>query len=83
MDTYETGAKYNLAETCSASISLDDLQGLSEEKEANVLSRSAKMTYGAIRGSKDLRINLARLYSSKVGQFYIKFLVVIKLAEFL
>jgi hypothetical protein len=71
MDTYETVAMHNLGETCCASISLDDLQDLSEEKEASVLSRSAKMTYGEIRGSKDLRTNLARLYSSKVGQSFV------------
>ena len=32
MDKYETRAKYNIAETCAASISIDDLIGLSENK---------------------------------------------------
>ena len=68
MDTYELRAKFNLAETCSDSISLDDLQALSEDKGSSLFSASTKMTYGAIRGSKDLRQNLARLYSSKVGK---------------
>jgi hypothetical protein len=67
MDKYEIDAKFNLAETCSDSISLDELQALSEDKSSTLFSSSTKMTYGAIRGSKDLRGNLARLYSSKAG----------------
>ena len=65
MDKHETSAKYNIAETCSASISLDTLKGLSEDKESELWSTSTKLTYGAIRGSKKLRTNLANLYSAK------------------
>ena len=66
MDDYETTAKYNIAETCVASISLDDLQDLSEDKSSSPLHlNSRKLTYGAIRGSPELRTNLANLYSSK------------------
>ena len=65
---YEQSAKYNLAETCVASISLDDLQDLSEDKLLRPSSiSSTKLTYGAIRGSHALRTNLANLYSSKVS----------------
>lgn len=67
MDKYETEAKYNIAETCCASISIQQLQALSEDKTAEVIQLSKKLTYGAIRGSEALRSNLARLYSTKVG----------------
>ncbi|KAJ6079310.1 hypothetical protein N7467_009063 [Penicillium canescens] len=67
MDKYETIAKYNAAETCCASISVDDLRALSEDKESNPLTelQSTKLTYGAIRGSDKLRTTLANLYSAK------------------
>ncbi|KAJ5156392.1 hypothetical protein N7492_009195 [Penicillium capsulatum] len=67
MDKYETTAKYNIAETCCASISIDDLRALSDDKETNPLTQlqSTKLTYGAIRGSDKLRQTLARLYSIK------------------
>ena len=64
MDEYETTAKYNIAETCAASISVEDLCSFDEEKRSP-LSLSTKLTYGAIRGSEKLRSNLARLYSAK------------------
>ena len=70
MDTYEPTAKYNIAETCCASISIDELVSLSENKEVeatDILSSSAVQNYGEIRGSSALRDNLSRLYSSKVG----------------
>lgn len=63
MDAYETTAKYNIAETCSASISLDDLKALSNDpKSPGLLETSTKLTYGAIRGTEKLRSNIARLY---------------------
>lgn len=75
MDEYETKATYNIAETCCASISLEDLQKFSEGNDPaastnNIdsifsLSRSTKLTYGAIRGSDQLRGHLSRLYSVK------------------
>ena len=70
MDDHETTAKYNLAETCAASISIDELLALSEDKKATVsqiLDTSNVQGYGEIRGSKALRENLSRLYSSKAG----------------
>lgn len=62
MDKYETIAKYNVAETCCASISISDLQQLSDDKPSNLLDISTKLTYGAIRGSKPLRESVANLY---------------------
>lgn len=67
MDKYETTAKYNTAETCCASVSVDDLRALSEDKETDPLGKlqSTKLTYGAIRGSDQLRETLSNLYSVK------------------
>ena len=62
MDRFETTAKYNVAETCCASISINDLRELSDDK-SDPLDFSTKLTYGAIRGSERLRGNLAKLYS--------------------
>lgn len=70
MDEYETSAKYNIAETCCASISIEELCNLSESKKtkpSDLIDTSAILGYGEIRGSIALRSNLARLYSSKVG----------------
>jgi aspartate/methionine/tyrosine aminotransferase len=66
MDAHENNCKYNIAETCCASISIEELRELSENKTKEVLDTSKPLTYGAIRGSDDLRNNLARLYSAKV-----------------
>ena len=65
MDKYETKAQYNVAESCAASISLEELQQLSDDKSSPLNVSSRKLTYGDIRGSNELRTNLANLYSSK------------------
>ena len=62
---HQPHAKYDIAETCAASISLDDLRGLSEDKSSEIWSTSTKLTYGAIRGSEKLRTTLANRYSAK------------------
>ncbi len=70
MDEHQPSAKYDLAETCCASISIDELLQISENKETKVtdiLNTSNIQHYGEIRGSSALRNNLSRLYSSKVG----------------
>lgn len=70
MDKYETTAKYNIAETCAASISIEDLIGLSENQNATreaVQIASRKLTYGSIRGDEKLRSNLAALYSARAA----------------
>lgn len=70
MDKYEvTPGVLNIAETCAASISIDDLQALCEDRSvpgplSNMSTR--KLTYGAIRGSEVLRERLASLYSARV-----------------
>ena len=71
MDNHETTAKYNIAETCAASISVDDLVSLSSDK-TSPLSTSLKMTYGDIRGSNPTRSALAGLYSAKASSLLTK-----------
>jgi aspartate/methionine/tyrosine aminotransferase len=63
MDLYENDAKHNLAETCCASISLNDLRTLSGQ-QGEIIDLSQKQIYGAIRGSEALRKNIAKLYSA-------------------
>ncbi|KXT05058.1 hypothetical protein AC579_7732 [Pseudocercospora musae] len=70
MDEYETKCKYNIAETCCASVSIKDLVNLSEDtttKAEDLIDLDAPQTYGEIRGTTELRSNLSRLYSSKTG----------------
>ncbi|KAK3217250.1 hypothetical protein GRF29_1g2466686 [Pseudopithomyces chartarum] len=67
MDKHENNCKYNIAETCCASISIDQLRALSEDKDRQPFQTADPLTYGAIRGSDALRDNLARLYSARTG----------------
>jgi len=67
MDDYCPKCTHDIAETCCDSISIDDLQAMCEDKSAKVMDTSVRLGYGEIRGSNDLRDNLARLYSSKTG----------------
>jgi aspartate/methionine/tyrosine aminotransferase len=69
MDKYETTPDVlNVAETCAASISIDDLVELCEDKDIEPpLKTSVKLTYGPIRGSDALRQRLADLYSVRVA----------------
>ena len=67
MDTYEGTAKYNIAETCAASISLEDLENLSSDRSSSIIKSNRKLTYGAIRGSDELLSNLSALYSMKTA----------------
>ena len=69
MDKYETTpGVLNIAETCAASISIDDLQELCEDKNApGPFSTSQKLTYGPIRGSDAIRDRLSGLYSAKTA----------------
>jgi aspartate/methionine/tyrosine aminotransferase len=69
MDKYETMPDVlNIAETCAASISIDDLVKLCEDTHVEPpLKTSVKLTYGPIRGSDALRQRLADLYSVRVA----------------
>ncbi|THW82424.1 putative aminotransferase [Aureobasidium pullulans] len=63
MDDYENECKYNLAETCCASVSLNDLKGFANAPDSEVVDFSQKQVYGAIRGSDALRKSIARTHS--------------------
>ncbi|KAK5992959.1 Capreomycidine synthase [Cladobotryum mycophilum] len=67
MDTYEnTPGIINIAETCASSISIDDLSQFSTEKlTLGPLQTSAKLTYGAIRGSSTLRERVGALINEQ------------------
>lgn len=62
MDAYETAAKHNIAESCCASVSIDDLRALSDDKTNDPIPSSVKLTYGSIRGTPKLRTNVANQY---------------------
>ncbi|KAM7191809.1 hypothetical protein V8F20_009172 [Naviculisporaceae sp. PSN 640] len=66
MDRYElTPGVLNIAETCAASVSINELVDLSKDKAApNPLTTvaSKKLTYGAILGSQTLRQHVASLF---------------------
>ncbi|KAF1951725.1 PLP-dependent transferase [Byssothecium circinans] len=68
MDAYELKCQYNIAETCAASISIEQLKELSEDKTKEIFDHSKPLTYGAIRGSDALRSRLARLYSARTTE---------------
>lgn len=64
MNKYETGAKYNIAETCADSISVDELFEMTgEDKEEFFKNFCAKrLTYGAIEGNPKLKEGICSLY---------------------
>ena len=64
MNEYETGARYNIAETCVDSVSLDELFALTDESKGEFLSKfcATRLTYGDIWGSDALRGGVCRLY---------------------
>ena len=55
MNAYETGAKYNIAETCVDSVSLDELFALTGTDKAAFLTDfcQRRLTYGHIEGNPD------------------------------
>ena len=63
MNAYETGAKYNIAETCVDSVSIDELFELcGEDKDAFWRGFSSRrMTYGDIEGAPEFKRGICRL----------------------
>lgn len=64
MNEYETGARYNIAETCVDSISLDELfelSGMDRDEFFSAIS-GKRLTYGDIYGSKELLDGISKLY---------------------
>lgn len=66
MNEYENKCKYNLAETCVESLTINQLLEISGKKE-QILNEllPMKMTYGDIKGSNSLRKNIASLYDNQ------------------
>ncbi|KAI9894900.1 MAG: hypothetical protein M1814_000120 [Vezdaea aestivalis] len=64
MDHYQPSAKYDIAETCCASISLRVLQGYTGRE--TLIDYSTKLAYGSIKGSPELRGAIASRYESKL-----------------
>ncbi len=66
MNEYEVGAKYNIAETCVDSVSLDELFAVTgEDKEAFLREFSAKrLTYGDIYGKPEFLQGICTLYKT-------------------
>ena len=61
MNTYETTpGVLNIAETCSASISIDELRSLSDDKSTPPINTSTILGYGTIPGSDGLRQLIAK-----------------------
>lgn len=66
MNEFETKCRYNLAETCVASLTLGELleiAGLQDALPGQLLP--LKLTYGAIEGSERLRAAIAALHRSR------------------
>lgn len=66
MNAWETGARYNIAETCVDSVSLDELFEITgEDKEAfwNNISKK-RLTYGYIVGNPEFKEGICKLYKT-------------------
>ena len=66
MNRWETRCRYNLAETCVDSLTVDELLALAGTTDADFLAelRGLRLTYGAIEGSDRLRDAIAGLYTT-------------------
>ena len=66
MNAWETGAKYNIAETCVDSVSLDELFALTgEDKDAFLTDFcQQRLTYGYIEGMPAFKEGICKLYHS-------------------
>ena len=64
MNEYEVGARYNIAETCVDSVSLDQLFALTGEDKGAFLDElcARRLTYGDIFGRPDFKAGVCRLY---------------------
>ncbi|KAF6529095.1 hypothetical protein HZS61_000407 [Fusarium oxysporum f. sp. conglutinans] len=83
MDEYETtpGA-LNVAETCAASVSIDDLVGMCKDPKAQgPIDTRLKLTYGPIPGSNALRERIAAQCSTEDTKLAAKDIVVTQAEE--
>ncbi|HPF45444.1 MAG: aminotransferase [Alphaproteobacteria bacterium] len=66
MNEFENHCKYNLAETCVQSLTIDELLKITDKKEAALSELlPLKMTYGAIEGSARLKNAISTLYDNQ------------------
>ena len=69
MNEWETRCTYNLAETCVASITIEELLALSGGSADDLSGLlSMKLTYGDIEGSPRLRTAIANLYANQCAE---------------
>ncbi|MEO0680286.1 MAG: aminotransferase [Pseudomonadota bacterium] len=69
MNAWETRCRWNLAETCVQSLTLDQLLQLAGKNDADLAELlPLKMTYGAIEGSDALRDAIAGLYAAQTRE---------------
>lgn len=66
MNEFETRCRYNLAETCVASLTVAELLDLAGQRD-RILAEllPLQMTYGDIKGSERLRAAIARLFTNR------------------
>lgn len=66
MNAYEEGARYNIAETCVNSVSLDELFSLTGTDKERFLKDlcSRRLTYGHIFGAPQFKEGICRLYKT-------------------
>lgn len=66
MNAYEVGAKYNIAETCVDSVSMDELFALTGTDKETFLNDfcACRLTYGDIEGRPDFKKGIASLYKT-------------------
>lgn len=66
MNAWEVGAKYNIAETCVDSVSLDELFALTGEDKAAFLQQfcARRLTYGDIEGAPAFKQGVCKLYKT-------------------
>ena len=66
MNEFENHCEYNLAETCVASLTVEELLLMANKKESVLADLlPMKLTYGAIEGSDRLRDNICQLYENQ------------------
>ncbi len=66
MNRWETSAKYNVAETCVDSVSLDELFALTGEDRGAFFDQigARRLTYGDITGAPDFKAGICALYET-------------------
>lgn len=65
MNKYEVDAKYNIAETCVESLTVEELLNLTDNPEQKINEiKQMQLTYGDIKGSKDFKTGVSSLYKN-------------------